>query len=215
MNRKDKIWQSIQAAAFKEMFEAVGATGDPAEAYGALIKHYGFPPRAYHNLSHVEFCQRELMMVEDQCENLAAVEVAIWFHDAIYYPSLKDNEERSAALASELLCLPPAKAKIVKDLILDTKHNRVPMSPDGKILADIDLAILGMDYDIFEEYCYAIRLEYAWAEVDEVSYRKGRSRFLKKLLSREHIFWTQRGRKERERCPPQPQEGNYPPNPRT
>lgn len=37
-----------------------------------------------------------------------AVELAIWFHDAVYVPGARDNEERSAALLRK--SLDPARA---------------------------------------------------------------------------------------------------------
>lgn len=85
------------------------------------------------------------------------MEAAIWFHDAIYDPRAKDNEEQSAALAETALTtagIAPEIISQVRSLILITKHTSPPRQPDEILLVDIDLAIIGQArerYEIFEQ----------------------------------------------------------------
>jgi predicted metal-dependent HD superfamily phosphohydrolase len=57
---------------------------------------YSSPERYYHNLAHIQ----DSLSVFNQTSSLAAhseeVELAIWFHDAVYDPRRSDSEQRSA-----------------------------------------------------------------------------------------------------------------------
>ena len=62
-----------------------------------LVRAYEAADRHYHDLRHIEAL---LALARDQpLLDSAAVEAAIWFHDAIYDTRRNDNEERSAKLA--------------------------------------------------------------------------------------------------------------------
>lgn len=161
---------------------------------------YDQPPRAYHNWSHVEACLRELSAVRSLCADPDALEVAIWLHDCIYDPQRHDNEEQSATLArkwlAELLA-PSSFIDTVAQLILVTKHNAIPASPDGKLIVDIDLSILGQAPEVFDAYERAIRQEYSF--VPDEAFRAGRTCILQGFLDRPKIYCTQsfQGRYER------------------
>jgi predicted metal-dependent HD superfamily phosphohydrolase len=66
---------------------------------GELIHAYSSPDRYYHNLTHIQDC----LSVFDQTSSLVAhpkeVELAIWFHDAVYDTRRSDNEQKSAEWA--------------------------------------------------------------------------------------------------------------------
>ena len=156
-----------------------------------LIAAYDEPARAYHNLHHIMQCLRALDELRDLCHDPDAVELAIWYHDAVYDPTRHDNEERSAGIAAEDLrraVLPQEKINAVIDLIHATKHTHSPITPDAEILVDIDLSILGQDAETFDNYERAIRQEYA--HVDDDAFRKGRSAILQRFLDRPAIYAT-------------------------
>lgn len=118
------------------------------------------------------------------------MELAIWFHDAIYDTRRSDNEEVSARLAVE--CLGPlgvtgAVLERIAQLIRWTQHHDAE-GRDGELLIDIDLGILGQSPEVFERYDAQIRAEYAW--VPEEAYRAGRAQVLRSFLDRARIYRT-------------------------
>ena len=156
-------------------------------AFIELTKHYGEPHRAYHNLHHIE---RMLGFFHAMCEPDDAMELAIWFHDAVYDPKRSDNEEQSARCFSRLLSdsLPASLAERVCRLILATDP-RIPRSgrADENLLIDIDRAILASSPAEYETYRLAIRREYG--HVGDAQFAAGRGAFLKDCLTRP-IFTT-------------------------
>jgi predicted metal-dependent HD superfamily phosphohydrolase len=151
---------------------------------------YDSPPRAYHNWGHVEACLAELSHVRDRCDRPDLVEIAIWFHDAVYDPTRNDNEQRSAhaaAAAMKASCSVEDIA-VVRHLILDTRHAAEPATNDGKLIVDIDLAILGQPPAAFAAYEAAIRQEYA--HVADADFAKGRAAVLRKFLDGLVIYRT-------------------------
>ena len=149
----------------------------------ALLKaRYAEPHRRYHTMEHIEHCLREFD--PRQAREPEAVELAIWFHDAVYDTRRSDNEERSAAWLLELM----PEAKRAAELILVTKHHRAS-TPDEALLVDVDLAILGQPGDVFDRYERRIREEYAW--VPGILFRHKRAKILRGFLERPFIYGTE------------------------
>jgi predicted metal-dependent HD superfamily phosphohydrolase len=170
----------------------LGAAGDPFPVYSALIAHYAEKHRAYHTLAHIEHCLQELEPVRSMCADVNAVEMALWFHDAIYNPQAKDNEAKSADLATEAAQhagLAESFIARVTEMILATRHQAVPIDGDSQIVVDIDLAILGKSPERFDAYEKQIRREYKW--VPKILYNKGRGDILKSFLQRPKIYSTE------------------------
>jgi predicted metal-dependent HD superfamily phosphohydrolase len=166
-----------------------GASGDPDAPYRELASRYAEPQRAYHTLRHVAHCLDEFDAVRGLARDPVAVEMALWYHDAIYDPKAKDNEERSAALAAEVAArmgLSAARTLRVGDLIRVSTHAGLAPDPDAQLFADIDLAILGQPADVFDEYERQVRVEYAW--VPEAAFRSSRAAILKSFLDRPSIY---------------------------
>lgn len=155
-------------------------------------KFYDKNNMAYHNWNHVLDCLNEFKGVRNLIVNPKQFEIAILYHDAIYDTHAEDNEEKSAKLAyrdSIRLGFPRGFANNVSDLILFTKHDKIPENMDGKIIVDVDLAILGADKEKFDEYEKNIREEYSWVLPREY-YNKERSEILQSFLDRGHIYAT-------------------------
>ncbi|HEX7899907.1 MAG TPA: N-methyl-D-aspartate receptor NMDAR2C subunit [Planctomycetota bacterium] len=147
-----------------------------------LKARYAEPHRRYHTLEHIEHCLAEFdpALAQDP----EAVELAIWFHDAVYDTRRSDNEERSAAWLLELL----PEAKRAAELILVTKHHQAS-TPDEALLVDVDLAILGQSKERFDRYEKQIREEYAW--VPGLIFRRKRRKILRGFLERPFIYGTE------------------------
>ena len=138
-------------------------SGNLTECFDTLVGIYTNPNRSYHNLKHISEVIEEL----GSCSN--ALYLAAWFHDAVYDPKAKDNEEKSAAFARKW-CIDfgyvPEFADEFERLILTTKHSKAPETEDEKRLCDADLAILGAEKSRFEEYEAGIRKEYSFYAED-------------------------------------------------
>lgn len=86
------------------------------------------PGRGYHAWRHPQALLELMVEVRAQLHDPLAVECAIVLHDAVYDARRADNEQRSAALARELLeGVVPAEtlARTVR-LIEATERHRVP-----------------------------------------------------------------------------------------
>lgn len=159
--------------------------------FADLTARYCETHRAYHTLQHLRECFDHLAAARDLAERPVEIELALWFHDAIYDPQRNDNEERSAELAVELMDHAGADQCLkdrVQQLVLTTKHTAIPPDLDARLLVDIDLAILGAAPTRFDEYEQQVRQEYTW--VPEAEFRKGRSRILLQFLKRPRLYLT-------------------------
>lgn len=176
------------------------ATEDPRPPLKNLAKLYGEPHRAYHTLDHILHCLRELDAIRDHLDfaQLMIVEGALWYHDAVYDPRAKDNEEQSTMLmASALSGIPDARIREpIGKTIRTSTHRRVftdavdPKDPGFPIAAflDIDLSILGQDEATYDAYAEAIRREYA--HVSDDAFRVGRAAVMQAFLDRPRIYAT-------------------------
>lgn len=175
---------------------AIGLGACPGGGDGLLddlISRYCEPHRHYHDLTHVEAVLdhvEALVSAGEHVDDRPSVELAAWFHDAVYEPMGEGNEARSAQLAVEMLGVAGVAAEVaqrVSALVMATEEH-VPDGPDSAILVDADLAILGAPRDEYLAYAAAIRREYAG--VDDDSYREGRTAVLRGLLDRPLLFHT-------------------------
>ena len=184
----------------------VGARDDIAGAGARLVAAYGSPTRRYHDLRHLADVLHHLdLLAADprtglRDEQLAAVRLAAWFHDAVYDTPTPDNpapdnEERSAELtATELaqLRVPTTTIAEVQRLVRLTRlHDAGPADQAGAALCDADLAVLARDPAGYAEYTAAIRAEYA--DVPDELFRPGRAAVLQSLLDLPTLFRTPYG----------------------
>src|SRR5262249_36909343 len=73
------------------------------QAFAALVKQYASPGRYYHTLDHIRQVIDTINQLRNIASDLTVVLLAGWFHDVIYDPRAKDNEELSADYAREVL----------------------------------------------------------------------------------------------------------------
>ncbi|MBI5347496.1 MAG: pantetheine-phosphate adenylyltransferase [Candidatus Aenigmarchaeota archaeon] len=173
------------------LWERIDADGSGEDAYNELVSLYGETQRAYHNFVHIAHVLRELDGARNLIENPEQVEVALWYHDAVYNTREKGNEEKSAELAEQRLSKAGLKPQFIDGviaLILSTEHQAMPQGSDEKHLVDIDLSILGKSQKEFDEYERDIRDEYAW--VADEQFRQERSTILQVFLDRDSIYST-------------------------
>jgi len=159
--------------------------------FAKLLESYSEPQRKYHTLQHLIECIQKFELVIDVTNSPREVEVALWFHDAIYDVKGHDNEALSAMWAKESLVAVSASTDEIDriyNLIMVTQHTNVPHSLDEQTLVDIDLSILGERAERFKEYDTQVRQEYAW--VPEEIYRVKRCEVLEMFLARPFIYST-------------------------
>jgi len=181
---------------FASLLLNLGATEDPSRLADDLVAAWSGPGRAYHDVRHLEDCLTQVDALPLDARTRDLIEVALWFHDAIYDPRSADNEERSARWASEALVAAGVAASVAADVArlvrLTRDHAPVP-DEAGRFLLDIDLSILGRPVEVFDDYQRRVRTEYAW--VPEEAYRFGRGGILADLLGRDPLFQTEHYRR--------------------
>ncbi|HMN27102.1 MAG TPA: hypothetical protein PKE45_03015 [Caldilineaceae bacterium] len=176
---------------WSQLWQQFGVARPAAELFAELQGHYAEPWRAYHTAEHIGECLGHFDPVRGLCQRPAEVEMAIWFHDAIYDPRRSDNEERSAewalaALAAAGVAMPVRHR--VYALIMATAHDAPPQTVDEQFIVDIDLAIFGQPPARFDQYEAQIRQEYRW--VPELVFHSRRVELLRTFLARERIYST-------------------------
>jgi predicted metal-dependent HD superfamily phosphohydrolase len=172
-------------------WNGLGVEAPDVRLFEELMGRYSEPARHYHTVRHLDECFDRLAESRQFAEHAHEIELALWFHDAIYDVRRHDNEEQCAAWAEDVALragVPPPAAARVRDLIVTTRHDAIPGTTDGRLLVDIDLAILGATAERFDEYEQQVRQEYAW--VPEPLFREKRREILEAFLARPHIFNT-------------------------
>jgi predicted metal-dependent HD superfamily phosphohydrolase len=154
-----------------------------------LLKRYSEPHRHYHTVRHLEECFEHLQELKHYLPHPAEVEIALWFHDAIYDTHRTDNEALSAQWAvdsAQSFGVNQSSVEMLRGLVMFTQHAAAPLGLDAEALVDVDLSILGAKPERFAEYEHQIRQEYAW--VPEPQVRSKRTAVLMQFLARPHIF---------------------------
>ena len=163
----------------------------PADTYPVfdrLVAAYGEPHRHYHTLEHLA----EVFRVAGRLGGGPVVELAVWFHDAVYDPLAIDNEARSADLVADWLAplgVPSDVTGRAAELVRSTAHLTAESTTDDRqvlVLRDADLAILGAAEARYRQYAADIRREYA--HVPDADYRRGRTAVLELFLARPALF---------------------------
>lgn len=181
------------------LWRSLGATRIDDGLQGTLLAHYDQPHRHYHARAHLAACLRHLGDLRGFADHPGAIELALWFHDAIYEIGATDNEVRSADWARDALRAagaPEAIARKVHALVMVTRHDVAPSDADEQVLLDADLAILGASAEAFDRYEGQIRAEFAQVPPD--AFRARRKRVLQGFLDRPAIYHTPPFRAARE-----------------
>ncbi|HEY8457760.1 MAG TPA: metal-dependent phosphohydrolase [Actinopolymorphaceae bacterium] len=161
-----------------------------------LLRRYAEPQRRYHDVRHLADVLATVDLLARHADDMHAVQLAAWFHDAVYDPRRHDNEEASARLAEASLAahgVPQQRiAEVARLVRLTTSHDPEPTDHNGIVLCDADLAILAADPARYGEYVAAVRTEYA--HLEDAAFRRGRRAVVERLLERERLFHTPFGR---------------------
>jgi len=170
--------------------------------FGFSMDAYTGLHRVYHGKNHIETCWQFLHQLNREFS--IEMKLAIMFHDIVYDPLAKDNEEKSVEVYRDFADMTHASnfviSKDVEYFIMGTKHNKdaYEMAQNDEDLAyvmDVDIAVLGAPLRFYEEYMIGVRKEYLTSGVSEKDYNKGRYKFLDSMLKLDNIFHTEEVRK--------------------
>lgn len=157
-----------------------------------IKKSYSEKSRHYHNLAHLENMFSELDAVKDNISDFSAISFSVFYHDIIYDATSKVNEEKSAEFAELRLKKLNADQNTIEKIpsqIIATKTHQQSGDADVNYLLDVDLSILGKDWETYLEYTKQIRKEYS--VYPDFLYQPGRKKVLKRFLELENIFKTE------------------------
>jgi len=183
------------------------AIGRPPSAglLDELMSAWSEPHRHHHDQGHLRECLGLWARWRGHSERPAEVAIALWFHDAVHDPQASQaasNELGSAAWAARSLVRAGTEsdtAQRIHDRVMSTSpltqcdapptQRDAPATPrsdpDGKLLVDIDLSILGSPAARFERYDEDVRRESAW--VPGHRYREARAQVLQRFLDRPRL----------------------------
>lgn len=189
-NRKKEAAQLRQ---IKDALPAfLGRDPDWRERHWREIQvRYSAPGRHYHTLSHLADMFNRFEEVRASVDDPEIFSLAVFYHDIIYDPLRKDNEAKSAAFAvSALQELGLSEERIhrCQQHILATATHERQDDPDTQWLLDIDLGILGAEWERYQTYAQQVRKEYAM--YPHFLYRPGRRKVLRHFLERERLYQT-------------------------
>jgi predicted metal-dependent HD superfamily phosphohydrolase len=175
------------------------ATTELAELQQSLLDAWRSPGRRYHGVTHLHSLLSTLSYPRDVTLQLAA-----WFHDAVYDTQVHDNEEASAQWlerTSDLwtraeLATPEQVADAARLVRLTAQPLQLIASSDplGRRFWDADFGIFGTAPSVYDAYVTDVRAE--WPHVPDALFHAGRQQFLRTLSdaveARGFFFYTPR-----------------------
>jgi predicted metal-dependent HD superfamily phosphohydrolase len=162
---------------------------DGPAVHAQLSALYRGSDRRFHNLRHIAGCIGQVDEIAHLLVDRDAVELALWFHDAVYVPGASDNERRSARLFLDLSTGASERLRRrVCRLILATRHCREVRGNDARFVVDIDLSGFGAPWNEFMRKGDVLREEYAG--LSDAQYYAGQVAFIAGLRRRKPAFFA-------------------------
>jgi predicted metal-dependent HD superfamily phosphohydrolase len=163
------------------------------DVYVGLISRWSEPHRHYHDIRHLAATLEALELLEDDAASSPVVQLAAWFHDAVYAGVAGVDEQQSADLAERMLgSLPTSDVEeVVRLILLTASHDPAPGDAAGAALCDADLSVLGALPGRYDVYVRDVRLDYA--HIDDASWAVGRTAVLDSLLALDPLYRTPMG----------------------
>lgn len=170
--------------------------------FSDLDKYYNEEERCYHNFYHIKEClnlfdkyiayerySRSNALFPGDIEH---IKLALWFHDIVFDPTMKDNKEQTIAYIKN--SLPAYRQNIyipaINSLILASANDTPDLlSGNLAVMADVNLAVkLSADFEIFEKNIAKLRKEYE--HQDDTTFYMENKFFLGRLIKRPNVFFT-------------------------
>jgi predicted metal-dependent HD superfamily phosphohydrolase len=171
--------------------------------WAALVAAWSEPHRRYHDLGHLAAVLGLVGELGGAAADPDAVQLAAWYHDAVYDPERTDNEQVSAERARaglRGLVSDERIDEVARLVLLTAGHDPAPDDANGAVLSDADLAVLAGPPDAYAAYASAVRAEYG--HLSDAEFTAGRIAVLERLLALPVLYrlpavtdeWTPRAR---------------------
>lgn len=168
-----------------------GAADDSAAIHRRLVSAYRETHRRYHTLGHIRHCLTMFDLCKTLVQNPDALEISIWFHDAIWQAGKRDNEARSAELYQQHAdgVHDPDLRALVDRLIMATVHDgRHLDDADALYMVDIDLSSFGLSWEEFLRDSQHLRQE---SQLEDTEFYRRQGHFQQFLLARPRFFLSE------------------------
>jgi predicted metal-dependent HD superfamily phosphohydrolase len=162
------------------------------ELWNEIEVNYSKKNRYYHTLQHLENLLYQLTEIKDKINNWDTILFTLYYHDIVYNPLKKNNEEKSAEFAEKRMSqilIPNPVIKNCKAQILATKDHFESKDSDTNFFTDADLSVLGQEWEEYSQYFKNVRKEYSI--FPDIIYNSGRKKVLKHFLEMKKVFKTE------------------------
>lgn len=143
---------------------------------------WAYPLRVWHGVSHLDRMLLELDESGCSGHDKLLLKYFCLFHDAVYIPGSRVNEEQSVQLFFDMTIndlLQEEKAQVAK-LILQTKtHEHSGFDPIADLAHGLDLSVLKDPFPENLAWEKGIAAEFSW--LGHERYKKGRLKFLESV----------------------------------
>jgi len=176
---------------FYQLVNGYSTNGELAENLWQEIENKYSVDRYYHNLDHLENMYLQLKEVKTMILNWDTVLFALFYHDIIYHAADETNEIKSAEIAIARLSaigFPKLQIDKCKEIILATKSHIASEDFEVNYFTDVDLSILGHQWEVYFSYAQNIRKEYSI--YPDLIYTAGRKKVLRHFLEMTRIYKT-------------------------
>jgi len=114
--------------------------------------------RYYHTAEHINSRLQWLDLIADLADRLNGIELALWFHDAVYVPRFSNNEDKSARWVMDFL-QEQLVSKEGTDRVCHLAHTASTQTNHESLVLDIDLSILGSNADTYKKTDRSVRFK--------------------------------------------------------
>lgn len=178
-------------ASWDRAWSGLGATGTGHLLRDTLLTQYDQPSRRFHTRQHLIEALNHFAAAASSARHPAEVELAIWFHDAIWTPDGRDDEARSAEWARDALRragVDPSTIDRTYRFILATATPEAAVEHDACLVIDLDHVVLAAAPSRFQQFEAQVRDE--MPHLSEREFRRHRRRILNRWMERTSVFST-------------------------
>lgn len=192
--KRQKLTRSSNQKRFTDLWSRnliQGAPDKGLQIYQLLIIAYNEKQRIYHTQQHIEDCLTLFDEIKNRLHHADTVELAIWFHDAIYQINSRDNEELSADLfmnMSEDVLQPTTRHQVYQHIIATLHNGSEMLEHDTRYMVDIDLSSFGLPWEEFIHNSHEVRAE--MSHIPDEEFYPRQCAFQQSLLKRGRFYRT-------------------------